>query len=102
MMHFDTSMESLIGFGRSESVADLNSELVGHLLQQQTGSTGSTAASARSRTDSRNRHSFAGKGYNDISELTAANKSFGLGELHVYLQSFNFYEFYCCYVATSI
>ncbi|XP_026473795.1 kinesin-like protein KIF13B [Ctenocephalides felis] len=78
MMHFDTSMESLIGFGRSESVADLNSELVGHLLQQQTGSTGSTAASARSRTDSRNRHSFAGKGYNDISELTAANKSFGL------------------------
>lgn len=61
-MRLDASLESLIGLGRSESVTDLNNELL--------------SASGRSAA-LRGRHSFGGEG-----DVAAPSKPFGLGKPH--------------------
>lgn len=65
LMRLDASLESLIGVGRSESVSDLNKELL--------------SSTCRSASGLRGRHSYGGD--SDIS----ISKPFGLGKKKILL-----------------
>lgn len=99
-MRFDTSMESLIGIGRSESFADLNnSDLARNLLSSSSSLFGGSgenerfaislmenfiAVKNRSTGNARGRHSFSGKSSVEDPLNATANggKPFGISELH--------------------
>lgn len=75
LMRLDTSLESLIGVGRSESVSDLNKELL--------------SSTCRSVSGLRGRHSYGGD--SDIS----ISKPFGLGKKKiVYIICLKFSELF--------
>ncbi|CRK92708.1 CLUMA_CG006254, isoform A [Clunio marinus] len=76
IMRFDTSMESLIGIGRSESFVDLNnSELTRTLLNSSANFFTSSGGNGR------NRHSFSGKSSTEdgaVANVTGSGKPFGI------------------------
>lgn len=97
-MRFDTSMESLIGIGRSESFADLNNSDIARSLMSSSSSLFASAGEGKisislmedcnnenlSTGNSRGRHSFSGKSSVEDPLNASANggKPFGIGELH--------------------
>ncbi|XP_070494506.1 kinesin-like protein KIF13A isoform X4 [Chironomus tepperi] len=78
IMRFDTSMENLIGIGRSESYVDLNnSDFAKTLL----GSSNNLFAA--STGNARGRHSFSGKSTTEDPLNANSKPSFGLGSITI-------------------
>lgn len=112
-MRFDTSMESLINIGRSESYADLNNPDFGIARSFMNSSSslfsGSGEFFARVVTDKvsnlidiltgaavRGRHSFSGKATVEVDPLNANGvKPFGIGKLLTFNTVFSYHHKHC-------